>query len=116
MFRRRRQKARLSPDQMQVLMPDRASFESLSAQRTERPSQPDAFGQAALLLAESTLHALVEARVLTCEQAVEAVRTAVEVKAELTEDVDDAPDLSRRSLALLERIEQSMATMGGTAT
>lgn len=49
---------------------------------TPATTEPDAHGQAALLLAESVLHPLVENRTLTPAEAVDAIRTAAEVKVE----------------------------------
>ena len=45
--------------------------------------EPDAHGQAALLLAESMLHTLLARGVVTLEEAVEVVQTAAEVKVEV---------------------------------
>lgn len=84
-----------------------------SARPTAKAPEPDVSGQAALLLAESTLHALVAARVLTVSQALAAVRTAAEVKVEVAEEVGETADTMRRSLGLIERIERSMAAMDG---
>lgn len=74
-------------------------------------SQPDAWGQAALLLAESTLYILVEAGVLTRLQAMEAVRTAGAVKVEVADEAGESKQRMRQSLDLLLRIEHSMALM-----
>ena len=46
--------------------------------RVEAP-EPDAHGQAALMLAESTLHSLIEIGALSVQQAVEVVSTALEL-------------------------------------
>ena len=74
-----------------------------------RHNVPDAFGEAALLLAESTLHVLVEAGVLTPDQALDAVRTAVCVKAEAAEGEKGPDTTDGQSLRMLRRIEGSMA-------
>jgi hypothetical protein len=42
--------------------------------------EPDAHGQAALLLAESLIHMLVDIRILSLGQAVEVLQIAAEVK------------------------------------
>lgn len=73
--------------------------------------EPDAAGQAALLLAESTLHALIEARVLTRDQALATVRTAAAVKVERADEIGERRGTMRASLDLLGRIERSMATI-----
>ena len=80
--------------------------------RTPRWPEPDAHGQAALLLAESILHLLMEAGILTSEQAVDAVRTAAAVKVEAAEQSDESETQMRRSLGLLNRIEISIAGFG----
>lgn len=77
-------------------------------------SEPDAHGQAALLLAESTLHMLVEADALTVSQAVEVVRTAYEVKIEVATMAGESEGRMQASLDLLERIERSIAADGHT--
>lgn len=69
---------------------------------------PDAHGQAALLLAESTLHALVEVSALTRPQAVEVVRTAKEVKIEVAALLGEPKQIMRESLSLLSGIERSL--------
>ena len=74
---------------------------------------PDAHGQAALLLAESMLHVLVETGVLSRAAAIDAVRTAAEVKQELADELGERRATLRRSLALLNRIEHSFGTVDG---
>lgn len=70
-------------------------------------SDPDPHGQAALLLAESTLHLLVESGVLTAAQALDAVRTAAVVKKEVAEEEGESAAVLQESLMLLLRIERS---------
>ena len=81
-----------------------------------RPSprrlEPDAHGQAALLLVESMLHVLVEARALTLDQAVDAVRTASEVKVEVAAETGESNGRMRESLALLSGIAQTLDVDG----
>ena len=77
-----------------------------------RRPEPDAHGQAALVLAESTLHLLVETGVLTRGQAVDAVQTAGSVKREWAEEAGEANATMNRSLSLLRQIERSIATIG----
>lgn len=74
--------------------------------------EPDAHGQAALLLSESMLHMLVERRVLTAQEAVAVVRTAAEVKAEVAAEAGESKGRMQASLDLLERIASSFATDG----
>lgn len=70
-------------------------------------AEPDAHGQAALLLAESILHSLVESKTLTSKQVVAAVRSASEVKIEVATAAGESRELILRSLALLEGIALS---------
>lgn len=86
---------------MQPHIPSRA------ARRTSRALEPDAHGQAALLLAESTLHALVENSTLTNAAAIDVVRVAAEVKVEVAEATHESAGRMQASLALLSLIEAS---------
>lgn len=74
--------------------------------------EPDAAGQAALLLVESLMHQLVEARLLTLDQAVGTVETAADVKVEVAHGAGEEESTLRQSLKLLQRIERSMAAKG----
>lgn len=68
------------------------------------PREPDPHGQAALLLMDSLIHALIDADCLSTAQAVELVHDAATVHAET--EIADA-ELSRRhddSLGLLHRL------------
>lgn len=76
-----------------------------------RSPDPDAHGQAALLLAASMPHALLEAKLLTRGQVVDAVRTAAGVKVEMAEEEQESAATMRRSLFLLEWIEHSFTTV-----
>lgn len=73
-----------------------------------RNAEPDAHGQAALLLSESILHALVESSVLSQAEALAAVRTACEVKIEMAVLTDESSGRMHQSLALLNRIAQTL--------
>lgn len=75
-------------------------------QSLPRPAEPDAHGQAALLLTESILHALVEAGVLTATQALSAVQTAAEVKADVATETGESEGRMLQSLGLLTAISQ----------
>lgn len=79
------------------------------AAATTRHNTPDASGQAALLLAESMLHILVEAGTLTRDQALDAVRTAVCVQADAAAGASGSDTTGGEPLRLLQRIEGSMA-------
>jgi hypothetical protein len=69
--------------------------------------EPDAHGQAALLLTESLIHMLVETRRLTNAQAVDVVHTAALVKVEVAEAAGESNARMLESLALLSRMEDS---------
>ena len=71
--------------------------------------EPDAHGQAALLLAESTLHALVENATLSPSEAVDVVRAAAEVKVEVAAFAGESRERMQASLDLLERITVSLS-------
>ncbi len=77
-----------------------------------RPSieEPDAHGQAALILAESTLHMLVERGVLSVSDAVAVVQTAAEVKVAVASLAGESDGRMQASLDLLLRISDSFAT------
>jgi hypothetical protein len=70
--------------------------------------EPDAHGQAAMLLVESLIHGLVSRSVISVEDAVEIVDTAAEVKAEIAIDLGDSPETMRSSLTMLESISASL--------
>jgi hypothetical protein len=69
--------------------------------------EPDAHGQAALLLTESLIHMLVENKGLTNTQAVDVVHTAAVVKVEVAEAAGESKARMLESLALLSRMEDS---------
>lgn len=71
--------------------------------------EPDAHGQAALLLAESTLHALVENATLTAAEAADVVRSAAEVKVEVAAFTGESQGRMQASLDLLNLITVSFS-------
>lgn len=73
---------------------------------------PDAHGQAALLLVESVLHALVERGVLGAGEALTAVQVAMEVKRDLAVHSGEAQEVRNESLGLLAAMAQSFAAYG----
>lgn len=76
----------------------------------QRPvDEPDAHGQAALLLAESLLHMLVERSVISIVDAVEVLQTAAEVKLEVATAAGESQQRMQASLELLFRISDSLA-------
>jgi hypothetical protein len=74
--------------------------------------EPDAHGQAALLLAESTLHMLVEVGILKTKHAITAVQVAAEVKVEVAAITGESLGRMRESLALLAQIQASFEADG----
>lgn len=72
--------------------------------------EPDAHGQAALLLAESTLHTLMEAGVLTNRDAVMTVQSAADVKVDVAAVTGESRGRMQQSLDLLSRIQASFET------
>ena len=70
--------------------------------------EPDAHGQAAMLLVESLIHGLIARSLISTEEAVEIVTMAAEVKAEVAAELGDSPGTLARSLALLESISRSL--------
>ena len=74
---------------------------------TRLPEEPDAHGQAALLLAESTLHMLVESGTLTNQAAITIVQAVAEVKVEMATITGESRSRMHESLDLLSRIRVS---------
>ena len=72
--------------------------------------EPDAHGQAALILAESILHTLIETRTFTREQALQVIQTAVEVKIDVATEARETNGRMQESLALLSMIARSLET------
>lgn len=70
--------------------------------------EPDAHGQAALLLAESILHVLVETRTLSVNQALSVIETTCEVKIEVAESTGESNGRMHESLELLRAISSSL--------
>ncbi|MEP9380359.1 hypothetical protein ABLE91_26910 [Aquabacter sp. CN5-332] len=78
------------------------------ARAAAQRSEPDAHGQAALLLVESLIHALIARALISAEDAVEIVGVATEVKAEIGADLGDSPATMEKSLTLLKSISASL--------
>lgn len=72
--------------------------------------EPDAHGQAALLLAESTLHTLVTKGVLTHAEAVDVIRSAADVKEEVAMAAGESEARMQASLRLLNRMASSIGS------
>lgn len=71
--------------------------------------EPDAHGQAALLLAESILHALVETSTLSLAEALSVIQTTCEVKVEVAEREGESSRRMHESLSLLRAMSKSFA-------
>jgi hypothetical protein len=69
--------------------------------------EPDAHGQAALLLTESLIHTLVENSAITNVQAIEVIRIAAEVKVEVATAAHESNGRMQESLALLSKMATS---------
>ena len=82
--------------------PSSAAFKRMAAKL-----EPDAHGQAALLLAESTLHMLVETGLLSNAQVRDVVSTAAEVKVEVAEAAGESKQRMEQSLTLLQGISET---------
>ncbi len=74
---------------------------------TSLADEPDAHGQAALLLAESILHALVDTSVISNAEAIDVVTHATEVKREVATAAGESIGRMQQSLDLLERMTAS---------
>ena len=73
-----------------------------------KTQEPDAHGQAALLLAESLLHKLIETSVLSSDQALEVVQAACEVKVEVATAAGESTARMLASIALLQKMRISI--------
>ena len=74
------------------------------------PREPDAHGQAAMLLVESLIHGLVERNVLTVGDAIEIVDVATEVKSEIGPELGDTSENLQKSITMLRAISTSLKT------
>lgn len=74
--------------------------------------EPDAHGQAALLLAESILHALVDTAVMTNAEAIDVVTAATDVKREVATAAGESHGRMQQSLDLLSRMTASFEADG----
>lgn len=73
----------------------------------------NAQGQAALLLIESLIHSLLDNGALTKSQALEAIRSALEVKEESVDDHKEPRAVLKKSLRLLTDLENSIEAHSG---
>jgi hypothetical protein len=82
------------------------------SENAAQQQEPDAHGQAALLLAESILHALVETKTLSLAEALSVIETTCEVKVEVAEREGESSRRMHESLGLLIAMSQSFAADG----
>lgn len=80
-----------------------------AANADSRKSEPDAHGQAAMLLVESLIHGLIAKSVISVADAVEIVGTAAAVQEDMVAECEDAPSAMERSLTLLGAIHTSLS-------
>ena len=89
-------------------MPDETNDNDKNGERMDgRPSlwaSPNGHGQAALLLVESMLHALIENGALSIEEAADVVDNARDVHIELGDELGDDWEARRAALAFLSSI------------
>ena len=88
-------------------MPHKAN-DNLSDHLPPPTGEPDAHGQAALILAEATLHALVDMKTMTTQQALDVVQSAEEIKTEVAAMSGESDTRMHESLELLRRIGISL--------
>ena len=70
--------------------------------------EPDAHGQAAMLLCESILHGLIARSIISVADAVEIVGVAADVNEEIAAELGDSRATKHRSLDLLGAIQKSL--------
>lgn len=74
------------------------------------PREPDAHGQAAMLLVESLIHGLIARSVLSVADAIEIVAVAADVKQDIAADLGDSPATLQKSISLLNAISLSLSS------
>lgn len=74
---------------------------------TAPAAEPDAHGQAALLLTESLIHSLVDKSALTVDEAIEVIMTAKEVKCQVATSNGESARRIQDSLDLLSKMAES---------
>lgn len=75
----------------------------------DRVVSPDPHGEAALLLVESLIHALIARSLLSVADAIEVVETAAEVVEAQADDRDEAQFSSIKRLELIRAISRSLS-------
>jgi hypothetical protein len=87
------------------------TFNDNEIARADEPRRdPDAHGQAAMLLVESLIHGLIARSLISTEDAVEIVDVAADVKEEVASDLGDSPATMRKSLTILKAIRGSLSS------
>jgi hypothetical protein len=89
-------------------MTEQTSNDNVDARDQLFPQEPDAHGQAAVLLVESLLHGLVARSLITVADAIEIVEVAADVKEVIADDVGESPATKRASLSILGSIRLSL--------
>lgn len=84
-------------------------MQSNSERRRARQTHFNAEGQAAMLVGESILIALIEHGILTKMQLIDAIDTAILTKRQMVEDGQDA-EVSRVAAGLLTSLQTSIAS------
>ncbi|ARU16615.1 hypothetical protein [Croceicoccus marinus] len=72
------------------------------------PAEGDSNGQAAVLLVESLIHALVARAIITSADAVEVIEVAFDVIEEMSVDSGERSPATDRSIAILSAIHKSL--------
>ena len=90
-------------------MSDESSNDNGELVAPQTAVEPDAHGQAAMLLSESILHGLIARSIITVPEAIEIVEVAEEVKSEIAVELGDTLPTMRKSLALLRAIRLSLS-------
>jgi len=71
-------------------------------------TDPDAHGQAALLLVESLIHGLIARSSLTRAEAIDIIDIAADVKIEYAEETEESRAILARSLVLIEALAETL--------
>jgi hypothetical protein len=93
-------------------MPHKAN-DNRAARLPPPAGEPDAHGQAALILAEAMLHALVDMKTMTAQQALDIISSAEEIKTEVAGMSGESETRMQESLELLKRIGISIERDAG---
>ncbi|MEG3086246.1 hypothetical protein [Sphingomonas sp. PB4P5] len=88
---------------------DASSNDNITLPADATPTDPDARGQAAMLLVESLIHALVARSVIGLSDAVEIIAIAADTQRQMDDETRHASDPTASSLTLLEAIGSSLA-------